>query len=448
MSANKKKGPSAPRLDADFTEATQLLEGKSQLLDNIMDSIGDGLSIQDKNMRIVYQNKFMIENFGSHIGEQCYKVYEGRDEICEGCPIAEAYRTGKVNRALRVGTTKEGEQYRFENIASLLRNEHGDIVAGIEVTRQVEERERALDELREAAEKLMQAKAVYENSSEGILVVDHANRVVSVNPAFESITGFTAGEVLGTDLSTLDSSRNPPEFYTDMRESLQKTGNWRGELWNRHKDGHLYALSMNVDTVLDENGALKQRVYVFSDITEKKRVEQRIEYMAQYDALTNLPNRTLFADRLEHAAAIARREKSRFALLYLDLDRFKPVNDTFGHVAGDTLLQMVARRLAEGIRVSDTVARLGGDEFAVIIAPVKSNSDATVVAEKLRAELALPFDLGDAQVTISSSIGGAFFPEDTEDEETLLQKADQAMYRAKSSGRNKVCFKTAEGAPR
>ena len=427
--------------DDRFKEAIQLLEGKSELLNNIMNSMGDGLSIQDRNMRIVYQNKFMIDNFGSHIGEHCYKIYENRDKICDGCPIVEAYQTGKVARALRVGMTREGKQFRFENIASLLRNAQGDIVAGIELVRLVEERERALDELRAAAEKLMQAKAVYENSSEGIMVTDHHNRIVSVNPAFESITGYGSKEVMGADPKILNSGRHAPEFFAEMKRALEETGTWRGETWNRRRDGRIYAQSMSINTIFDENGEVLQRVCVFSDITEKKLAEERIEHMAQHDALTNLPNRALYTDRLQQALALAKRDGRCLGLLYIDLDRFKPVNDTFGHITGDTLLQLVAQRMRNCVRESDTVARMGGDEFAVLLSNIKSRQDALIVAEKLRAALEAPFEIDGNQLDISCSIGAAFYPENGSSGEALTQSADQAMYMAKNGGRNRVCFR-------
>jgi diguanylate cyclase (GGDEF)-like protein/PAS domain S-box-containing protein len=410
-----------------------------------MDAMGDGLRIQDRNMRIVYQNKFMLDNFGSHVGDQCYRIYEKRDKICDGCPIVEAYRTGKVTRALRVGTDNEGEQFRFENIASVLRNESGEIVAGMELVRLVEDRERALDELRAAAEKLMQAKAVYENSSEGIMVLDRNSRIVSANPAFESITGYSSEEVIGNDPKILSSGRHAAEFYAEMWHSLEETGTWHGEIWSRHKDGRAYCQLMHINTILAEDGEVSQRVCVFSDITEKKLVEERIEYMAQHDALTNLLNRALYADRLHQALAMARREKSHLVLLYIDLDRFKPVNDKLGHTAGDTLLQLVAQRMRDCLRESDTVARMGGDEFAVLLPTTQSRQDALVVAEKLRTAIEAPFEIDGRQVDISCSIGGAVYPEDGSDEEAIMQCADQAMYLAKKDGRNRVCFRNSAG---
>lgn len=434
-----------PQLGKTFAEAAKLLKGKSNVLDNILASMGDGMSIQDRNMRIVYQNKFMIDNFGSHIGEFCYNVYEKRESICEGCPIVDAYRTGKAIKALRVGITEDGEQFRFENIASVLRNDQDEIVAGIELVRIVEDRERALDELRAAMEQLEQAKAVYESSSEGIMVVDQDNRIISVNPAFEYITGYSYGEVAGANPNILSSGRHTAEFYADMWRFLQGTGTWRGEIWNRRKNGQIYPQFMRIDTILDDDGKLSKRVCIFSDITEKKLVEEQIKHMAQHDTLTDLPNRTLYEDRLKQALAMARSDNTSLALLYLDLDHFKEINDTLGHAAGDTLLKLAAQRMLDCVRETDTVARMGGDEFVVLLPGIRTRQNALMVAEKIRKKLEMPFEINGEQVDVSSSIGCAMYPDDGQEEAALTQSADQAMYMAKQSGRNRVCFNDAPG---
>jgi diguanylate cyclase (GGDEF)-like protein/PAS domain S-box-containing protein len=435
----------SPQFDETFAKAAKLLEGKSNVLDNILASMGDGMSIQDRNMRIVHQNKFMIDNFGSHIGEHCYKIYERRESLCEGCPIVEAYRTGKVAKALRVGITKDGERFRFENIASVLRNHQGEIVAGIELVRIVEDRERALDELRAAMEQLEQAKAVYESSSEGIMVMDRNNRIISVNPAFVHITGYSYDEVVGRDPKILRSGLHTAEFYAEIWRSLQETGTWRGEIWNKRKNGQVYPQSMRIDTILGDDSEVSKRVCIFSDITEKKLAEEQIKHTALHDALTDLPNRILYEDRLHQALAMARREKTSLALLYIDLDHFKPVNDTLGHTTGDTLLKLVAQRMLDCVRKTDTVARVGGDEFAVVLPAVHSRQNAMIVAEKIRKKLETPFEINGKQLDISSSIGCAMYPDDGQDETTLTQGADQAMYMAKQNGRNRVCFKDTPG---
>jgi diguanylate cyclase (GGDEF)-like protein/PAS domain S-box-containing protein len=440
--------PDSPRSSRTFREAASLLEGKPDVLDNIMASMGDGLSIQDLDLRIVYQNKFMIDNFGAHIGEHCYKIYERREKPCDGCPILEAYKTGNPVKKLRIGTTKNGESFRFENIASVLRTDEGKIVAGMELVRIVEDRERALDELRLAMEQLMLAKAVYESSSEGIMVVNKHNRIISINPAFEKITGYSHDEVIGADPMILASGRHTTEFFAEMWRSLDETGTWHGEMWNKRKDGSIYAQSMHVDTVRTDDGQVSKRICVFSDNTKEKLAKERIRHMAQHDALTDLPNRTLFVDRLQQALIAAHRNRSVCALLYVDLDHFKMVNDTYGHDMGDELLILVAERMLGCVRRSDTVSRIGGDEFSVLLPVISSQEDALVVAEKIRENLAIPFVINGEKIGISSSIGCAVYPAHGVDDMELSRSADQAMYQAKKHGRNRVvCKQPGEEVP-
>jgi diguanylate cyclase (GGDEF)-like protein/PAS domain S-box-containing protein len=289
-------------------------------------------------------------------------------------------------------------------------------------------------------EQLEQAKAVYESSSEGIMVVDRDNRIISVNPAFECITGYSYDEVANADPNILSSGRHTAEFYAEMWRYLQETGTWRGEIWNKRKNGQVYPQFMRIDTILGDDGEISKRVCIFSDITEKKLAEERIKHMALHDTLTDLPNRMLCEDRLHQALAMAHREKTSLALLYVDLDRFKPVNDTFGHAAGDALLKSVAQRMLGCVRKTDTVARMGGDEFVVLLPGVHSRKNARMVAEKIRKKLEMPFEVNGEQLDISSSIGCVIYPEDEQDSTALIQSADRAMYLAKRSGRNRICF--------
>ncbi len=275
--------------------------------------------------------------------------------------------------------------------------------------------------------------------------MNRENRIISVNPAFERITGYAYDEVAGADPDILNSGCHTAEFHDEIRRSLRETGTWRGEIWSRRKDGRIYPQFMRIDTILGDDGEVSKRVCIFSDITEIKLAEDRIRHMALYDTLTDLPNRMLYEDRLQQALAVARREKTSTALLYIDLDRFKLVNDTLGHAAGDALLKLVAQRMVSCVRETDMVARLGGDEFVVVLPAVRSRENALMVAEKIRKQLEMPFEINGKQLDISSSIGCAVYPDDEQDGTALTQRADQAMYQAKQSGRNRVCFWNANG---
>ncbi|MDC7707594.1 sensor domain-containing diguanylate cyclase [Vogesella indigofera] len=289
-------------------------------------------------------------------------------------------------------------------------------------------------------EQLLLANSVYETSSEAIMVVNQDNQILAVNPAFEAITGYAASEVIGLDPKLLQSGRQSMAFYQAMWQTILATGTWRGELWDRRKDGSVFPVTMSIDSIHDDNGEVIRRVAVLSDITDKKLAEEQINHLAHHDLLTNLPNRALFADRLSQCLALARREESRLALLYIDLDNFKPINDSFGHGVGDQLLQEVSRRMQACIRESDTLARIGGDEFVAILPAVQTVQDGWQIAEKIRTALECPFNIDGHEINISSSIGAAIYPDHGMDENQLMQHADQAMYQAKNGGRNAIQF--------
>ena len=299
-------------------------------------------------------------------------------------------------------------------------------------------------ELIEREERLRLAATVFETVDEAVMVTSPDNRIVAVNPSFTRITGYSADEVIGRDPKLFASGKHPPEFFKELWETLLAKGIWKGELWNRRKNGEVYVGWFSFNRVFDETDKLTHYVAVFSDISERKAAEERIHQMAHYDRLTNLPNRALFSDRFRQALAKADRDKTRMALLFIDLDKFKPVNDTHGHNAGDMLLVETAKRLAGCVRGSDTVSRVGGDEFIVLLSTIEAEQNALMVAEKIRYALNQPFDLAGLDLRISSSIGVAVYPEHGGNEEQLSQCADIAMYRAKESGGNNAQLYCAE----
>lgn len=295
---------------------------------------------------------------------------------------------------------------------------------------------RELTERKRAEAGLRLADTVVKTVEEGVLVTDHDNLIVAVNPAFTTITGYTAEEVLGKNPRILSSGRHGKEFYMQMWQTLSATGGWRGEISDRRKNGEIYIEGLSIRLVRDEEGRVTHYVGIFSDISERKAAEARIQHLAHHDALTNLPNRSLFSDRLRQGLAQARRDKTRLAVMFLDLDKFKPVNDTYGHAVGDQLLKEVATRLQKCMRESDTVSRIGGDEFVVLLPTIEADQDAMRVAEKMLKVLNQPFELDGHSLHISGSIGIAVFPEHGSDEISLAHCADTAMYHAKSGGHN------------
>lgn len=279
------------------------------------------------------------------------------------------------------------------------------------------------------------AQSVFEAAGEGIMVTDGENRIIAVNPAFSEITGYRREESLGRNPSFLASGRHDAAFYRSLWQRLIQDGHWEGELTNRRKDGQLFVEWVKMTAIDGEAGRPRRYVAVFSDVTERKRREEAIWHQANFDALTGLPNRELLGDRLQRALAQAQRKHAKVAVLFVDLDRFKPVNDQYGHAAGDELLRQVVRRLDNILRDEDTVARLGGDEFIVVLPDLGTEEAPARAADKIISALSAPFRVGEDYVEISCSIGIALYPRDAQDPEGLINRADAAMYRAKEAGR-------------
>jgi diguanylate cyclase (GGDEF)-like protein/PAS domain S-box-containing protein len=297
---------------------------------------------------------------------------------------------------------------------------------------------RELAERKRAEAGMRLAEKVFDIVDAAVLVTDKKTHIIKVNPAFTAITGYSAEEAIGKTPGLLSSGAHTPEFYQKMWQSLTATGSWQGEIYNRRKNGEFYTEWLSINEVRDSDGHLTNYVSLFSDISERKAAEAQMHNLAHHDPLTGLPNRTLLADRLQQAIAAARRERSLMALMFIDLDKFKPINDSLGHHIGDLLLKEVAKRVLECLRESDTAARIGGDEFVVLLPSIEEETDAMSVAEKIRHSLYETFKLAGHDLNISSSIGVVVYPKHGLDEKTLLRNADIAMYYAKEAGRNCV----------
>ena len=280
--------------------------------------------------------------------------------------------------------------------------------------------------------------SVFEHAREGILITDVDANIINVNTAFTTITGYSREEVLGQNPRLLNSGRQPTEFYTTMYADLQSQGYWHGEIWNRRKSGEDYAEMLTITAVRDAQGQVQHYVAMFFDISDIKKHQQQLEHIAHFDALTHLPNRVLLADRLQQAILQAQRRGLLLAVVYLDLDGFKLVNDTFGHEAGDHLLVAVSDNMKNTLREGDTLARLGGDEFVAVLTDLTDTDDCAQTLTRLLAAVAKPVGFATAQLQVSASLGVTFYPQaDIVDADQLLRQADQAMYQAKLSGKNR-----------
>jgi diguanylate cyclase (GGDEF)-like protein/PAS domain S-box-containing protein len=280
------------------------------------------------------------------------------------------------------------------------------------------------------------ASEVLRSMAEAVAVFDRDFNFVSVNPAFSRMTGYSDAEVIGRDTDLLDSLQHDPEFYRHMRDEMERSGRWSGEVWQRRKDGTEFLCWLQASIVLDASGQRGHYVAVLGDITDQKRAEQELRYLANYDTLTGLPNRTLLSERLSRAIVRARRQNQIIAVLFIDLDRFKDINDSLGHAAGDRILRAAAARLQHTVGVQHTVARLGGDEFTVVLESLDSGEQAEQVALEIIAAFEQPLDLDERhEVVISPSIGISLYPEHAQVPTDLLKHADTAMYQAKAMGR-------------
>jgi len=291
-----------------------------------------------------------------------------------------------------------------------------------------------------AHERLRLAERAFQNTAEGIAITDADGAILSVNPAFAEITGYSADEVLGQNPRMLQSGRHSEAFYRDMWATLLAVGHWRGEIWNRRKNGEIYPQWCTISAVRDSANRISHFVGVFSDVSHTKAAQAQIDFLAHHDALTGLPNRSLFRERLHHALSRQSRAQAALALLFIDLDRFKTVNDTLGHPAGDELLVQVGRRFNGVVRSCDTLARIGGDELVVLLEDGAGAREAATVARKLLQVLGEPFSISGHTLFVTASIGISLYPNDGADADTLIQHADRAMYEAKQQGRNNFQF--------
>lgn len=297
-----------------------------------------------------------------------------------------------------------------------------------------------ITERRVAERRLRLSSKVFDSTGEAILITDDKGDIVDVNAAFTDITGFERSDVIGQNPRIMKSGRHDDSFYQSMWEELSRNGIWRGEIWDRRKNGEEFPKWLSISASRDETGRITNYVAVFSDITGKKEDEQKLEQLAHFDPLTGLPNRVLFQDRLYTSLARAKREREHMAVLFVDLDKFKQVNDSLGHRVGDMLLKEVSKRLQHSVREIDTVARLSGDEFTVILTDLSSEDDIEVVASRIVKSVGAPYFFEGHELFVSASVGIAIYPEDGDNSADLLKHADVAMYHAKEQGRNNYQF--------
>ncbi len=332
-----------------------------------------------------------------------------------------------------IASNSSGEKFPVEVTITEMHDDDNDEVKLIGVIRDITERKRA-------EEQMLLSRQVFEAASEAIVITDAQSVIIDVNPAYEAITGYSLDEMIGQRPNHISSNRHDESFYRAMWQRISETGNWAGEIWDRRKGGEAFPKWLTINAIRNARGEVRNYVGIFSDITEQKAAAEQLERLAYYDPLTNLPNRALYRERLERELLHCQRSGQRSALLFIDLDRFKQVNDTLGHDVGDDLLIAVAERINGCIRSSDTACRLGGDEFTVILSGITNNEGVALVAQNIIEQLQQTFPLQGHDVQIGGSIGIALIPDDADSYIEINKKADIAMYQAKKSGRGNYQF--------
>jgi len=435
----------------DVTERTRTAEALAQSeerLRTVIDATPDIICFKDGGGHWLESNHANLETFRL-IGTD-FRGKKGAEltpftspllrEALLAAEVADEYawRRGAPSRSEEAIPGSEGKQRIFDVMRVPIFSEAGERRGLVVVGRDISERKWAEEELRLAA-------SVFRESHEGIVILDHQHRILRINAAGAASLGLTAEELQGRDLcERIDKERDEQAPCSDLARLVEQRGSWQGEVWYRRTDGHAIPTWQHVSAIRDEEGHIARFAVLFTDLSEKKDSEERIRYLADFDPLTGLPNRTRFTEILAAAADTAGRIGGQLALLFIDLDRFKNVNDSLGHQVGDKLLQQVAQRLSASARDQDIVARLGGDEFTLLLGGLHDERDAGAVAHHLLEGLAAPLNIDDYEIFVAASIGISIFPRDGEDARTLIRNADAAMYRAKEQGRNTYQYYTPE----
>jgi two-component system CheB/CheR fusion protein len=412
-------------------------------LGRIFDQVRLGYQSLDAEGRFASVNQAFCDQFRLSKSPESLRGLSGQEMLPMLCgayadPVMAATRLAEI---LRVDQAVRDEEVAMQGGGVSLRDFIPVHVAGQPIGYLWSHRD--ITPYRQAEAQMRLTARLFDRTGESVVITDADHVILVVNAAFERDTGYAAREVVGQRTSMLASGQHPPSFFEDIHRSLASRGWWQGEVWNRHRDGRLHLAWLSINAVQDEHGTVQHYIGVYSDPSRYEASQRRIEYLATHDDLTGLPNRFLFNDRVRQAIGRAEERGEQLAVMFVDLDEFKLINDTLGHAVGDELLQVMAQRLRESLRGGDTVARLGGDEFAVLIEHT-SPADAEVMARRLVDLLGAPLAMADRVLCVGASLGVGLFPDNGRDSAALLQVADVAMYAAKAKGKRTYHFYTSE----
>ncbi|MFA3789904.1 EAL domain-containing protein [Aliiglaciecola sp. SL4] len=424
------------RLDAErklFNSQKLLLKSENEFSEHIKKTPLGCIS-WDKNLICTKWNKSAERIFGYKAHEAIGKhasdlilLPELQEELWNIYQLLLTQKGGENNTNKNL--TKAGDIITCEWHSTPILDQHGSVIGVTSLVQNVTKDKQNEEQLKLAA-------SVFSHAREGIIITDTKGDIIDVNQTFVNITGYSKKEVLGKNPSILKSDRQSDDFYQKLWLSISKHGFWCGEIWNKRKNNEIYAQLLTISAVNDENGNVKNYVAIFTDISEFKEQQLKLEHMAHYDVLTDLPNRTLLADRLRIAISHSKRNEKLLAVVFLDLDGFKEINDSHGHSLGDELLVIIASRLKETIRECDTLSRFGGDEFVAVLADLQTQHDFSPIVNRMLKAASVPVTIDNLTLKVSASIGVTLYPADQTDADQLIRHADQAMYLAKQKGKN------------
>jgi diguanylate cyclase (GGDEF)-like protein/PAS domain S-box-containing protein len=408
----------------------------------LLDNFPFAVWLKDTESRLLSVNSGFAQTFGANSAED---LVGKTDFDIAPSDMAEKYRAddcevlaSRQNKNVEELIFTEGEFKWFETYKAPVIAEDNQLLGTVGFARDITAR-------KQAEENLHLAASVFTFAREAIIISQPNGEILNVNAAFSRITGYSREEVLGRTPRILHSGLQGKEFYETLWQQLVDRGYWQGEVWNRRKNGEVYAEMLTISAVYDSNKTLRQYVALFTDITSQKEHQKQLEHIAHFDALTNLPNRVLLADHLILAMTQSQRRNQPLAVVYLDLDGFKAINDSYGHEAGDQLLMIVASRMKHAMRDGDTLARLGGDEFVAVFVDLEGPASCIPMLDRLLEASSKPVEFGNLMLQVSASLGVTFYPQRNEvDADQLLRQSDQAMYQAKLTGKNRYHIFDAE----
>lgn len=421
--------------NTDLMEANRKTAESQEQLQSIMNHSVSLVALKEPSGRYAFVN----QRFAELVGQSVTDILGKTDAQLFSQQTAQALRKGDLAAMTSLNSFDSTINVDFGARKIWLEAVHFPIFDGAGVVKYICTQANDISQKHRAEDQLRLAAKVFDRAGEAIVVTDPGNHIITVNAAFTQITGYAIDEAIGKTPSLLKSGRHSKDFYDAMWRSLKEQSWWQGEIFNRRKSGEIYPEWLTINTVLGSSGEVQNYVAIFSDISAIKSSQRRIEFMATHDELTGLPNRSLLMDRLKHSISLAQRQKKKLALLFIDLDNFKIINDTLGHDTGDILLKEATQRLQSCVRDSDTLARLGGDEFVALLMDVELEQ-INQIAGRIVDFLSASFRIRDKDLFVSASVGISIFPTDGDDSATLLKHADTAMYRAKERGRNQYQF--------